>query len=224
MKWLAYCVWLVVWFIGHSLLFAPILANRAEFGALVVVSAGAINATVFALGFRFISRQFKTRQSQVDTTNLALPSSHRLAAWFHAANQSASSAREERQPARVLERPEPTSPADSPMLVADELAKLAALVEKGLLTNEEFTRQKTRLLGNSPLPTQLSQVLNQRDQLAAQLASSEKCKVWLIAHGCRVTQSSRDDSWVVLKPSGVTEFARSPAELKAIAVGFVVPT
>ena len=36
---------------------------------------------------------------------------------------------------------------DPSMLVADEIKKLAALRDQGILTDEEFTEQKRRLLG-----------------------------------------------------------------------------
>jgi hypothetical protein len=39
-------------------------------------------------------------------------------------------------------------PAPTPMLVADELAKLVQLRDAGALTNEEFAAQKARLLGS----------------------------------------------------------------------------
>jgi hypothetical protein len=45
-------------------------------------------------------------------------------------------------------RQEPANPAQRPALVADELAKLAALKEKGILTEEEFLAQKQGLLGS----------------------------------------------------------------------------
>lgn len=45
---------------------------------------------------------------------------------------------------------ETSSPSQSPLLVADELEKLAALRDKGLLTPEEFSAQKARLLEKSP--------------------------------------------------------------------------
>ena len=43
----------------------------------------------------------------------------------------------------------PSNDAGKPLSVADELSKLAALKEKGLLTEEEFSSQKQRLLANS---------------------------------------------------------------------------
>lgn len=44
---------------------------------------------------------------------------------------------------------EPTEPAAQPRSVADELIQLRQLREEGVLTNEEFEIQKSRLLGDS---------------------------------------------------------------------------
>ncbi|MBJ3807077.1 SHOCT domain-containing protein [Streptomyces flavofungini] len=43
--------------------------------------------------------------------------------------------------------PPPEAVQPRPQSVADELGKLKALVEKGVLTQDEFDQQKARLLG-----------------------------------------------------------------------------
>ena len=43
--------------------------------------------------------------------------------------------------------PQPAPAFDPSRLVADEIKKLAALRDQGILTDEEFTEQKRRLLG-----------------------------------------------------------------------------
>ena len=43
--------------------------------------------------------------------------------------------------------PQPAPAFDPSKLVADEIKKLAALRDQGILTDEEFTEQKRRLLG-----------------------------------------------------------------------------
>ena len=43
--------------------------------------------------------------------------------------------------------PHPAPAFDPSKLVADEIKKLAALRDQGILTDEEFTEQKRRLLG-----------------------------------------------------------------------------
>ena len=48
---------------------------------------------------------------------------------------------------------EPTGQLAAPSGVADELSKLAVLLQQGLLTRAEFDDQKTRLLGSQPPAT-----------------------------------------------------------------------
>jgi hypothetical protein len=47
----------------------------------------------------------------------------------------------------IIQRANPTAAALAPVSVADELGKLAALRDAGVLTDEEFQQQKHRLLG-----------------------------------------------------------------------------
>ena len=108
----------------------------------------------------------------------------------------------------------------APVLVADELEKLAALVDRGHLTSDEFSEQKSRLLGRSTAPRTKpvsTEASVSRQRLEAELSSPERCKAFLIARGCRVTQPT-EYVWEVLQPSGVTAFARSPEALQAIAI------
>ena len=113
-------------------------------------------------------------------------------------------------------------PAATPVLVADALEKLGALLDKGHLTREEFIEQKAQLLGKGSVPPSEPGVAGEpRDhtQLVAEMATPEKCKAVLISHGCRVSQPT-EYVWEVLQPSGVTAFARSPEALQAIAIQF----
>ena len=112
--------------------------------------------------------------------------------------------------------------AATPVLVADALEKLGALLDKGHLTREEFTEQKAQLLGKgSPPPTERPVAGEPSDHTrhVAELATPEKCRALLISRGCRVSQPT-EYVWEVLQPSGVTAFARSPEALQAIAVKF----
>ena len=51
-------------------------------------------------------------------------------------------------PPKPLPAPATASPTQSPVDVADQLEKLASLLERGLLTPEEFAQQKAKLLGS----------------------------------------------------------------------------
>jgi Short C-terminal domain len=122
----------------------------------------------------------------------------------------------------------PAAPAESspqpraPFMIADELEKLASLLDRGHLTSEEFSEQKSLLIGRNTSPTPKSAVAqtpasNQR--LVAELSSSEKCKAFLVARGCLVAQPT-EDVWEVMQPSGITAYARSSEALQALAMRF----
>lgn len=57
MKWLAYAVWLVVWFLIHSFIFTPILTGSP--GPIVGGLAMLINVAILVGGLWAISRRFK---------------------------------------------------------------------------------------------------------------------------------------------------------------------
>lgn len=52
--------------------------------------------------------------------------------------------------AELTAKPPASSSAPIPLGVADELGKLAELRNKGVLTEDEFLRQKAKLLGQEP--------------------------------------------------------------------------
>ena len=108
---------------------------------------------------------------------------------------------------------------DVPILVADELQKLAALVDRGLLTSEEFAEQKSRLLGKPSVPVEQPKVEDSSEykQLLASLATPLKCQYFLVSRGCRVTRPT-EHVWEVLQPSGITVYARSPEALQTMAI------
>jgi hypothetical protein len=110
--------------------------------------------------------------------------------------------------------------SENPILVADELTKLASLVDAGHLTSEEFTQQKSRLLGIS-LNREISSMAEQSDahKLITDLSTSQGCVALLIAHGCRVNQPA-ESVWEILQPSGITEYIRSSESLQAFAIEF----
>ena len=117
---------------------------------------------------------------------------------------------------------ESSAKPQAPALIADELEKLVSLLDRGHLTADEFSEQKSRLLGRSTSPapksaTPQTPVSNQL--LAAELSSPEKCRAFLIASGCRVSQPT-EYVWEVMQPSGVTAYARSPEALQALAMRF----
>jgi hypothetical protein len=103
--------------------------------------------------------------------------------------------------------------------IADELNKLAALQERGILTFSEFDIQKSRLLGSSvnaifsPPNESLSAI---RIPANADLSESDSCKAALITAGCKVFSPS-ENMWEILDPSGVTRVIRSADDLKQLA-------
>ena len=120
-------------------------------------------------------------------------------------------------------RPKPSSPpaatATSPVLVADELEKLANLQDKGVLTPAEFTEQKARLLGNSTgaKPTAPNESPSSIwIPATADLSTFDSCKAALIGAGCRVSNPS-DNTWEILDSAGVTRVVRSAQGLKQLA-------
>jgi len=104
------------------------------------------------------------------------------------------------------------------LLIADELEKLAVLRDRGLLTDEEFARQKDRLLNGSTVlaaPRYSPPPSQARKTPVEQLTTSQQCRMALSALGCKVS-SQGDGVWEIIQPSGVTTLARSREELAAI--------
>jgi Short C-terminal domain len=124
-----------------------------------------------------------------------------------------------------------TGQADAMSSVADELSKLAALLEKGHLTAEEFAAQKARLLGaagstsataaSSGTPGVGTMTPQRRAELDSELSTPERCRTFLVSKGCTV-HSPSDHVWEVVEPSGVTAYARTPEVLKSIAMKYAV--
>ena len=121
--------------------------------------------------------------------------------------------------------------------IADELTKLAALRDKGILSPSEFAMQKARLLGPSSearraapnessgsirIPTTAD--LSTFDsctpkELTIETSTPDNCRATLVALGCRVSQP-RENEWEVLEPSGITAYARSPEALEVLTIRF----
>ena len=103
--------------------------------------------------------------------------------------------------------------------IADELTKLAALKDKGILSQSEFDTQKRRLLGSfvdaTPTPSKrLSGAI--KIPAGSDLPTFDSCKAALISAGCRVSSPS-DNTWEILDPAGVTRVVRSAHELTELA-------
>lgn len=76
MKWLAIGVWVAVWFVVHSFVFAPVLARGADIGGLLVATIAAADAALFGFGLRVILRRFRTQNAPDD--GLGKPSTVKL--------------------------------------------------------------------------------------------------------------------------------------------------
>ena len=118
-------------------------------------------------------------------------------------------------PSRPIQAIEPAGTGS----IADELTKLAALRDKGILSPSEFDTQKARLLGHSlearPTPTiGASAAIN--IPATTDLSTFDSCKSALIRAGCRVSSPS-DDTWEILDSTGVTRVVRSALELQLFA-------
>ena len=108
--------------------------------------------------------------------------------------------------------------------IADELTKLAALREKGILSPSEFDIQKGRLLGpsvevSSAPPRESSSAT--RILANADLSTFDSCKAALISAGYRVSSPS-DNTWEITDSVGVTRVVRSAQELKQLAQQYQV--
>jgi Short C-terminal domain len=63
------------------------------------------------------------------------------------ANEQAAQQQAYQEPAPVYQQPAPAPPADNSSDRIGELKQLAELHDSGVLTDEEFAREKTRILG-----------------------------------------------------------------------------
>ena len=106
-----------------------------------------------------------------------------------------------------------------PVLVADELGKLATLRDRGLLTEEEFLLQKGRLLGASTSTTKARMQAPVQSQArktpTEELTTIEKCKVALSALGGKVLERG-PGVWEVSSPTGGTTEVHSLQELISV--------
>ena len=122
---------------------------------------------------------------------------------------------------------EPAAATTTPLLVADELEKLASLRDRGLLTEQEFGEQKARLLGHrataAPIGSDQSNTALRSGRLTpssltADVTSADKCVSTLISLGYRVTrpQGPEEDKWEIADPkSHVVSHAYSFAQLQS---------
>lgn len=113
----------------------------------------------------------------------------------------------------------------APLLLADELEKLGALRDRGLLTNEEFSEQKGRLLGTGAVRSTEQMTApepSKREAVSGDLSSIDKCTAELVALGCRVTRPS-EQKWAVMQPSGGTVYAYSLDDLQSVCRFFQSP-
>lgn len=102
----------------------------------------------------------------------------------------------------------------APILVADELEKLANLKERGLLTSEEFSTQKARLLSANEMATEVSRRHGSEFVAPTEedFASPSTCFAVLDRLGCKVSNTG-ENKWEILQPTGMTFYAHSKKDL-----------
>lgn len=136
----------------------------------------------------------------------------------------------------------PASPEIAPQLIATELERLSALVDRGRLTDDEYGEMKRRLLGGSVAASQVAGIaaperrdsaIPDSDRVAADgiadrraglmhiLAEPERAVPRLEAYGCKVRQIDVEE-WEVIEPSGITAYCRSREALRNRAVDFAM--
>ena len=114
--------------------------------------------------------------------------------------------------------PASSPPAPEPLLVADELEKLFALRERGVLSDEEFQVQKSRLLegGRRSTPERGALPLI----VKVDTSSPKACVATLHALGYGVGQPAHD-RWEIRHPtSGLVFYAYSPMQLQTRTADF----
>ena len=102
-----------------------------------------------------------------------------------------------------------------PMLVADEIEKLASLKDRGFLTPEEFLAQKARLLSTKQTTNEVTQRHN--TELAApadkDFASPSACLAILSELGCEISNTG-ESKWEILQPTEIIFYAYSKNDLE----------